>query len=159
MMEFNEEIIDRSHDQRERASQFLKQADALVKKQSFASALESIRHAKLADPFNPYCLAYEERVRLLLRKQEDEKELQAGILRERVRQYLHTAEHHLSRRKLADALEEVSHAYMVSPGDPEIERMRNQILVALREDQNQQRAFRISAAKAQHVNPRAPVDL
>jgi tetratricopeptide (TPR) repeat protein len=158
MMEFNQEIIDRSFDRRERGSQLLKQADAYVKRENFASALEAIRHAKIADPSNPYCLAYEERVRTLMKTKQEQTELQAGIARERVRQYLHKAEHHMSRRMLGDALEEVSHAYMVSPRDPEVERMRDQILVALKEDQNQQRAFRISAAKAQQLNPRAPID-
>ncbi len=158
MMEFNQDTIDRGLSSREQGSQLLRQADGYVKKEHFSLALEAIRHAKIADPSNPYCMAYEERVRTLLKTQQDKRELDAGITRERVRQYLHKAEHHMSRRMLADALEEVSHAYTISPGDPEVERMRNQILAVLKEEQNQQRAFRISAAKAQQLNPRTPID-
>lgn len=47
----------------------LRQADKFVKEGNYEAALEAIAQARQLDPSNPYAIAYEERVRTLLRAQ------------------------------------------------------------------------------------------
>src|SRR5512147_200034 len=48
----------------------LRNADRLVKEGQYAAALEAIAGAREKDPRNPYAIAYEERVKYLMKQKE-----------------------------------------------------------------------------------------
>jgi hypothetical protein len=58
--------------QREFGARFLKQADAFLRIGNIPGALDAVKAARDADPSNPYCGAYIERIRQLLLREETE---------------------------------------------------------------------------------------
>ncbi|MDH3252498.1 MAG: hypothetical protein OEM41_06865 [Ignavibacteria bacterium] len=63
---------DSSLRRRDFGARFLKQADAFLRIGNVARALDAVKAARDADPSNPYCSAYIERIRQLLLKEEAE---------------------------------------------------------------------------------------
>ena len=58
----------------------LRQADKYVKEGNYEAALEAIAQARQLDPSNPYAIAYEERVRSLLRAQQQKSAGKTGTV-------------------------------------------------------------------------------
>lgn len=131
--------MERSTDQRERASVLLRQADVFVRKGNYTSALEAIVNARSTDPGHPYAVAYDERVRALLQAQEEEVAEKLRASKEGVNQYLTNARYYLLQNQFSNALEQVALAYTVNPDDVNVHRTKNEIMDAMKEEQQHRR--------------------
>jgi tetratricopeptide (TPR) repeat protein len=153
-----EEHIQRTAHQRELGSRLLRQADAFVKRKNYVAALDSIRSAQVADPYNPYCSAYEDLVQTLLIHDQEQAPPSPPAPTDGIRQYLIRAELFVNNGNYTDALEEVANATTINPGDPDVDRLRAVILSHLKTDTVQDRLQRISTTKKLQLDPRRPID-
>ena len=128
----------------------LKQADKLVKEGKYEAALQLIVKAREQDPRNFYAVAYEERVRNLLKEAEktrqaeevqapppsteptggtpeDETATRAAALRDRIETILNRARELHRSREYDRALAELSRAQLLDPGREDITAYRKDL--------------------------------
>jgi len=143
----------------------LRNADRLLKENNCEGALAAIAQARALDPQNPYAVAYEERVRSLIKAKtdtgspapvkpaagvsaptapkpapaaaprppsEDDLRKKEGAQRqkaidEKINGLLKSVEQYRSRKEYQWALEEISRAALLSPDNPAIFSMREQV--------------------------------
>lgn len=137
----------------------LKQADKLVKEENLAAALELIMKAQSCDPRNLYAMAYEERVKALLREQVEEGKSQSAT------QQIPTSQvaAKTAPEKQAPPLQYLSNLAVIEaqrsvPVAPEEKAITNENLKIPEVAEKQTRQETCAAAVSQSLSARSPVD-
>jgi len=131
-------LLDHMDDRRRHSSEYLRQADKLVKAKKYEAALKVITNAKKIDPRNMYAEAYEDRIHALLGRSQDSTGTTVDPNGEVIREFLQKADYYLSEGRFEKALEETANAFTINPQNSLVEMMKNTIIDAIKREHDNQ---------------------
>ncbi|HEX9657104.1 MAG TPA: hypothetical protein VGB89_09375 [Bacteroidota bacterium] len=131
-------LLDHMDDRRRHSSEYLRQADQLVKAKKYEAALQVVVNAKKIDPNNLYAEAYEDRVRSLIGRSLGTSATPVNATAEVVKHFLQKADYYLSEGRFEKALEETANAFTINPQDSSVETMKNTIIDAIKREHDNQ---------------------
>ncbi len=131
-------LLDHRDDRRRHSSEYLREADKLVKAKKYEAALKVVLNAKKIDPRNMYAEAYEDRIHALLGRDQETSSTPVDPTGEVIKQFLQRADYYLSEGRFEKALEETANAFTINPQNSQVESMKNTIIDAIKREHDNQ---------------------